>query len=149
MTGLAFIKHRLDLRLRGTVNVTGANDVPVRWVDTAGGTLDVSTGAVVGAVQTPASGVIRALGCEEPARSVLRQFAEVQAGDLMLTVDAAGLVTQDDGSTVALDDLDTPRFLWADHWYVPKEVGEALASSWNVVVANQRLYRRLLLRKAT
>ena len=149
MTNLPFIKYRLTLRLAGTVDIAGGSDVLVTWVDTEGGTLDTVTGAVVGGVQTPASGVIRGLGIEEPARSVVRQFAEIQAGDLLLDVDAAGLVTCPDGSTVALDELDAPRFQWAGSWYVQKEVGEGLAASWNAVVAGEKLYRTLLLRRAT
>jgi hypothetical protein len=148
MTGLPFIKYRLALRLNGSVDITGASDVPVQWVDTAGGTLDVSTGAVVGGVQTPASGVIRALVAEEPARSVLRHYAEVQAGDLWLTVNAGGLVTLPDSSTRSLDTIATPRFIWAGRWYAPKEVGEQLAYAMTAA-ANQNLYRRLLLRRAT
>lgn len=149
MTNLSFIKHRMALRLSGTVDIAGGTEVPVTWVDTSGGTLDTVTGALVGGVQTPASGVIRALGVEEPARSVVRQFAEIQTGDVLLEVDAAGLVTKGDGSTVALDDLDEPRFQWGGSWYVQKEVGAALAATWNAVVAGQKLYRTLLLRRAT
>jgi hypothetical protein len=149
MTNLAFIKHRMALRLQGTMDIAGGSDVLVTWVETAGGTIDTVTGAVVDGVQTPASGVMRALGIEEPARSVVRQFAEIQAGDLILEVDAAATLTKPDGSTVALDDLDAPRFQWADNWYVQKEVGEALAASWNAVVAGQKLYRTLLLRRVT
>ncbi len=149
MTNLPFVLHRLALRLAGTVDMAGGTDVLVAWVEIEGGALDPTTGAIVSGVQTPASGVIRALGVEEPARSVVRQFAEIQAGDLILEVDAAGQVLKPDGSTVALAALDTPRFLWAGVWYVQKEVGEGLAASWNAVVAGQRLYRTLLLRRAT
>lgn len=149
MTNLPFIKHRLVLRLAGTVDIAGGTEVAVTWVETAGGTLDTVTGAVVGGVQTPASGVIRALGVEEPARSVVRQFAEIQTGDVLLEMDAAGLVAKADGSTVALDNLDEPRFQWGGNWYVQKEVGAELAATWNAVVAGQKLYRTLLLRRAT
>ncbi len=155
MTGLDFIKYRMDLRLRGTVNQTPADDVWVRWVEIEGGTLDPVTGALLSGVQTPASGVLRALGIEEPGRSVVRNFAEIKAGDLILETDAAGTVTLPDGTepvgrtTVCLDDIDTPRFLWAGHWYVQKEVGEGLAAAWNEVIGNQRLMRTMLLRKAT
>ena len=149
MTGLGLIKYRMDLRLRGSVDITGASTVRVTWVETAGGVLDVASGAMVGGVQTPVSGVLRALGVEEPARSVLRQYAEIQAGDVLLEMDAAGLVTRDDGTGVALDALETPRFLWAGQWYVQKEVGEGLAVAWNAVVADVRLYRTILLRRAT
>ena len=149
MTNLSFIEHRLALRLRGTVNIAGGTSVLVTWIDTAGGTLDVASGALVGGVQTPASGVLPALGIEEPARSVVRQFAEIQAGDLLLEVDAAALVTRPDGSTVALDTLDGPRFTWGDTVYAQKEAGTGLVTGWNALVANRKLYRTLLLRRAT
>ena len=106
-------------------------------------------GCVVGATETAQSGVIRALGFEEPARTVLRQFAEIQAGDLLLTVNAAGQVTRADGVLVALDALDGPRFTWGGGTYVQKEVGEGLAAAWGALVAGRRLYRTLLLRRAT
>ncbi|HVM48387.1 MAG TPA: hypothetical protein VMU04_10185 [Candidatus Acidoferrum sp.] len=141
---LDYIQYRLALALQ-----EAGSDVTVRWIDTAGGTLDVTTGAVVGGVQTPASGVLRALGVEELARSVVRQYAEIQAGDLLLEIDAAALITKDDGSTVCLDDLDGPSFLWGGQWYQQKEVGEGLAAAWNAVVGNQRLYRTLLLRRGS
>lgn len=155
MTNLAFIKHRCQLRLAGTVNMAGGSDIIVQWMQTDGGTPDPVTGAQAGAVQTPVSGVMRALGAEEPARTVLRQFAEIQAGDLILETDPSGLVTilpnQTQSGTVALDDLAGKgvRFEWGGRLYAQAEIGEELALAWSVIIANQKLYRTLLLRRAT
>src|ERR1043165_2297255 len=117
-SNLAFVKHRLQLRLQGTVNVSGGSDVVVHWIEIAGGALDELTGARGGGVETPVSGVLRALGYETPGATVLRKFTEIKAGDLILEVDPEGFVTP-----------------------LPNQPVSG-------VVANQRLYRTLLLRRA-
>ena len=71
MTNLGFIQHRIALRLAGTVDVAGGTEVAVTWVDTAGGTLDVPTGAVVG--QQPFGGG-RASGTNDKAGSILNLY---------------------------------------------------------------------------
>jgi hypothetical protein len=154
-TNLDFVEYRMRLRLRGTVNLTGATDVVVNWTQVEGGTADPITGALVGGVQTPVSGVIRALGAEEPARTVLRQYAEIQAGDVILEVNPHGLVEllpdQPLSGLVSLDDISDQgvRFEWGGRQYAQAEIGEALAQAWNVIIANRKLYRTLLLRRAT
>lgn len=154
-TNLDFVEYRMRLRLRGTVNITGASDVIVNWTEVDGGALDEVTGALVGGVQTPVSGVIRALGREEPAQTVLRQYAEIQAGDLILEVNPKGLVTllpdQPQSGVVSLDDLSGMgvTFEWGGRLYTQKEIGEELAQAWSVIIENRKLYRTLLLKRAT
>ncbi len=142
----SFVKHRLELAL-----ARNGTPVPVYWSELEGGTTDPLTGAVVGGVETPVSGVIRAFGAEEPPRAVLRQYQEIQAGDLILDVADNAYVTLPDGSTVLLDDLSGKgvRLEWGGQLYVQKEIGEDLASAWNVIVQGQRIGRTLLLRRAT
>jgi hypothetical protein len=153
-TNLAFVKHRLQLRLNGNgVDTTGASDVIVYWVEAAGGQLDEITGAQIGAAETPVSGVLRAFGQEEPARSVLRQYLEIQEGDVILDTDPDGLITllsPLSGSTT-LDAVAAKgvRFQWDGKLYVQAKIGEKLAQKWSVMIADQRLYRTLLLRPAT
>jgi hypothetical protein len=154
-TNLDFVEYRMRLRLRGTVNLTGATDVIVNWTQVDGGTLDAVTGAMVGGVQTPVSGVIRALGMEEPARTVLRQYAEIQAGDVILEVNPHGMVemlpNQPVSGVVSLDDVSGQgvRFEWGGRLYAQAEIGEDLAQAWSVIIENRKLYRTLLLRRAT
>jgi hypothetical protein len=151
MTNLSFIKHRVELHLNGSVNVTGGTDVPVFWQEFQGGSVDAVTGAVVDGVEVPMSGTIRAFGKQEPPRSFLRQFAEIQAGDLIVDVPADGVIAVSPGGTTTLDAIKNKgvRFQWGDQLYVQAEVGEALAECWNAIVQGQRLGRTLLLRRAT
>lgn len=148
---LSFIRHRLQLHLKG--QNTRASDVIVHWIETDGGTPDDVTRAMVGGVQTPASGVMRAFGYEEPARTVLRQFAEIKAGDLILDVDPDGVVelAPPQSGTVRLDDIARQgvRFEWGGRLYSQAQIGEELAEAWDVIVGNQKLFRTLLLRRAT
>jgi hypothetical protein len=160
-SNLAFIKHRLRLKLQGAVDQTGGSDVFVYWTEVTGGSADPVTGAVVGGVETPVSGVLRAFGAEEPARTVLRQFSEIKAGDLILDIDPDGLVNLfpqqvlADGhqlsGTITLDNIADKgvRFEWGGQVYDQAQVGEELARAWNVIIGNQRLGRTLLLRRAT
>jgi hypothetical protein len=153
MTNLAFVMHRCQLRLAGAVDNAGGSNVIVHWMETIGGESDPVTGALVGGVQAPVSGVLPALGTEEPARTVLRQFSEIQAGDLILETNPNGLVAvlPDRTQSVSLDDLAGKgvRFEWGGRFYSQAEIGEELAQAWSVIIAGQKLYRTLLLRRAT
>jgi hypothetical protein len=154
MTNLAFVKHRFQLHLNGSgVDTLGSSDVIVYWVEATGGELDDVTGATIGGTQTSVSGVLRAFGQEEQARSSLRQYLEIQEGDVILDVDPDGLITllpPSAGSTNldAIADKGV-RFEWDGKLYVQARVGEKLSQKWSVMVANQRLHRTLLLRLAT
>ena len=145
-----FLKYRLRLALKNS-----GSDLIVSWVETDGGTVDGVTGALLGGLQTPVSGVMRAFAVEEPARTVLRQFSEIRAGDLIADVDAEGRIelfdNQPRSGVVALDDLagKGARFDWGGETYSQADIGEDLARSWNVVVCNVRVGRTLLLRRAT
>ena len=129
------------------------SDVVVSWVEVTGGTKDPVTNAMIGGVQTPVRGVMRTLGAADPARSVVRQFAAVEASDLVLDVDPDGLVRvlPELTRTVTLEEVARKgvRFQWSGCWYVQKEVGEELAATWDVLIGNQRVGRTLLLRRAT
>jgi hypothetical protein len=97
--------------------------------------------------------VLRAFGQEEAARSVLRQYLEIQEGDVILDVDPGGLITllSPLSGTTTLDAIaaNGVRFEWDGKLYAQAKIGEKLAQKWSVIVANQRLYRTLLLRPAT
>jgi hypothetical protein len=154
MTNLAFVKHRLQLHLNGSgIDALAGSDVLIYWMEAAGGELDEITGAIVGGSQTPLSGVLRAFAHEEPARSSLRQYLEIQEGDVILDVDPDGSITllPPSTGTTNLDAIAAKgvRFEWGGKLYVQARIGERLAQKWSVMVADQRLHRTLLLRLAT
>ena len=154
-SNLSFVKHRVQLHLKGSVGEINGSDVVVYWNESSGGQLDPVTSAMVGGTVTPLSGVLRAFGYEEPARTALRQFSEIQAGDLILEVDPNGTVElfpdQPVSGVTTLDSIATKgiRFEWCGKQYVQAAIGEQLSQSWNVTVQNQSIYRSLLVRLAT
>jgi hypothetical protein len=84
---------------------------------------------------------------EPGANSAVRQFNEVELGDCIA----------DFHQDVALDRLDKLEFLFLDRdgqpvdgqaWVV-KQTGDVLARTWGAVVQGQRIFRSVLLRKAT
>jgi hypothetical protein len=133
----------------------GGSTLIVHWVKTQGGDPDPITAAVVGAVETPLSGTLKAFRHQESAMAKLRQFQEIQAGDLLVDVLPEAAVTlypgQLQSGTVALDALAEcgVRFESNGVFYTQAEVGERLAQAWNVIFQDVELVRTVLLRKAT
>lgn len=141
--------YRARLALFGAGSI--ANTVEVRWTEVSGGVVDPGTGARVGGVRTTRSGTLRALSLQEPPITTIRQYAEVQAGDLLLDTDPDGTVTLSDETTTTLDAIAAhePMFLYAGRGYVQKKVGGHLAAAWDAMTNGQKLFRTLLLRPAT
>ena len=128
----------------------------VHWVNRTGGTLDEITGYIVGATETPLSGVVQALGVQETPKYVLRQFQEIQAGDLIVDLSADPIVEifpgqQVQSGTVALVDLKSQgvRFEWLGRLYSQQDLGKDLAEAWSVVVGGTKMVDTLLLRRET
>jgi hypothetical protein len=71
--------------------------------------------------------------------SSVRQFAEIEVGDIIL----------DFAPNVDLSGKDNLRFNIGGQWYVAKQVGDKLATTWDVQVQDQKLFRTVLVRKAT
>lgn len=147
-----YAKKRTELALKGRGK---KSTVQVLWTENTGAPDDV-TGALTGGTETPLSGTLGGLVNQASAETKLRQFAEIQAGDMILDLDPAAEVTVFDGQifvsgTVGLDSLSDKgvRFLIDDQVFTQAEIGEGLAQAWNVVFADQRLVRTILLRKAT
>lgn len=76
----------------------------------------------------------------QPAgQTSVRQFAEVEVGDVIL----------DFAADVELAGKENLRFNVGGQWYVAKQLGDKLATAWDVQVQDQKLFRSVLVRKAT
>lgn len=142
---LPFIQKRLELNLS-----KDGTDVVLYWVEIVGGALD-PTGAIVSGTETLMSGTMKGFVHAEPAKSVVRQFAEIEAGDLIVDLGPSPDVTLLSGTgKVSLDSISSkgPRFQVGGELYVQKEIGDKLGKSWDVILRGQKLSRTLLLRKA-
>ena len=141
----------------GQTLAASGTKVQITWLAwPAGTTVDAVTQSQVGPtvdgeVQGPAvqRQVARAMvHFPEPgANSSVRQFQEVEIGDCIM----------DFGQDVSLDGKTGLSFLILDpegnpldgQVWVPKPTGERLARTWGAVVQGVKIWRRVLLRKAT
>lgn len=157
-----FARNRLRLATLGQTGMTGrkSSDVMVLWSDYPGGEPDAVTGAELGGTGREWSGTMTGLVHQVAAETKLRQFSEIQVGDVLLDIDPAaqvcmlGYTTLASGTmlvsgTITLDTLDGVRFLIDNTTYTEAELGEELAQAWEVLSGNQRMIRTLHLRVAT
>jgi hypothetical protein len=72
-------------------------------------------------------------------QSSVRQFAEIEVGDVIL----------DFADDVDLAGKENLRFNVMGQLYVQKQIGEKLALAWDVTVQGVKLFRPVLVRKAT
>lgn len=130
----------------------------VYWNLITGGAKEPVSGALIGGVETPLSGTMPGIVCEEAGRSVLRQFQEIMAGDLIVDIPPCALIALFPGQVQSgvqpLSGVITQgvRFGWAGNpgqLYVQAGVGEKLGAAWNVAPQGVPLSGTLLLRKAT
>ena len=124
---------------RAQVNLARATLIDIEWTVTAGGTTDPTTGSNTGGTVTVKKGQLRALVHLVGASKALRQFAEVEVGDCMLDL----------APDAALDGKKNLRFFVNGEWWTQKPVGSSLASAWDALAGGQRLFRTVLLSKAT
>jgi hypothetical protein len=80
------------------------------------------------------------------ARTVLRQFAEVQAGDAIVTFE--GSIYDTAGNVVDLSTTQKIRFEIFGDIYVQATVGKDLAGYWSTVIGGSLLSRTFLLRRS-
>ena len=130
----------------------------VSWNQITGGGVEPVSGAQIGGVETPMSGTLPAIAVEENARTVLRQFQEIQAGDLIVDLPPNPQIVlflgQAQSGVLPLSGVAPcgPRFQWAGNpgvQYVQANVGEKLGAAWNVAVQGVPLSATILLRRAT
>lgn len=159
MPNLSFIKNRIAKTMAAPSPCGGGgNGTPllVTWRSVSGGTYNPSTGAMVGGSETIYSGTLSALVAEAPPKTVLRQFQEIQAGDLIVRTGPNAVVDVfPNQSPVSgcwpLQALANSgvRFFYNNTWYAQASIGEDLANIWNLVFQGVPLMGGLLLRRAT
>jgi hypothetical protein len=150
-SNLSFIKSRMAQ----TIALGGRGSaLVVTWSGVTGGELNPSTGAMVGGEETIYSGVMPVIALEEVPRSVLRQFQEIQAGDLIVDCLPDPMVTVwgpswGGSGVVPLSSLSGQgvQFQWQGKVYAQQKVGEDLASIWALVVSGVNLAGGMLLRR--
>jgi hypothetical protein len=127
---------------------TPVGTLGVYWLTSTGGTRNPSTGGMIGATETLNSGTLTAIGVEEPARTVLRQFAEIAVGDLLVTLRGDPQVLTA-GGAVPLSGIANPWFVWSGREYSQKDMSNDLRTLWSESVQGVRLSSGLLLRRNT
>ena len=122
-----------ELHQNGTEILLQWNMVP------AGAVPDPVDGSVAGLV--PRSKTLPAFvhQVQDAGSSSVRQFNEVEVGDLIL----------DFPGDAAIDGLRDLVFAVNGKAYVAKQIGEKLAQSWDVTVQGKQLFRTVLVRVAT
>ena len=80
------------------------------------------------------------------ARTVQRQFTEIQAGDAIVTFE--GTIYDTDGNPVDLTTMQKLRFEFGGDIYVQATVGKDLAGYWSLVIGGSLLSQTFLLRKS-
>jgi hypothetical protein len=129
-------------RAQAAVNEQGpATTIILLWKERAGTvTTDTVTGSISGGTVTNRQSIVKGFfHTITPAVSAARMFNETEVGNAI--VDFEG--------TVELDGKENLRFSINGEVWVQKEISDVLAKSWEVIVAGKRLWRSVLLRKAT
>lgn len=86
----------------------------------------------------PVSGTARALvHFVQPLKSGVRQFAEVEAGDVILDLAHDGVPAPEGAAGL--------RCIIDGKTYVQKEAGKELAQYWDLVVGGERMMRTMLM----
>ena len=107
---------------------------------TTGGTLDPSTGYLVGATtQVETAGPINAFIYVEQAKSVLRDFVEILEGDIIIDLPP----------TAPIDGYDNLFFIINNFRYQQAKMSGRLTQMWDTIIAGNTTVRTLLLRLAT
>ncbi len=138
-SNLPFILHRIALGL-----AESGTNVTLTWLTWPPGTeFDVTTQRYVAdETHQPAigSGTIMAfVHLPNFASNAVRQFNEIETGDIILDVAADAAVDGKDGLTFTVGGLT----------YVAKPISDRLARSWDVIFRGAKLLRPLLLRRKT
>lgn len=126
-------------RTRAAVARNGSR-VRLHWQERTGPvTTDPVSGAVSGGTLVPKIRDVRGLlHWPDFNNNQVRQFAEIQAGDLIVDFPA----------DVPLDGKVGLRFEVDSKFYTAKGVSERLGRSWNVMVGDVKLLRPVLLQRA-
>jgi hypothetical protein len=115
-------------------------DIVLTWDEwPANSTPDAVDGARTG---TPTAGTVTLPGLAhyvQPGTSQVRQFNEVEVGDVIV----------DFAADAAIDGKENLTFNVLGQLYVAKQVSGKLAAAWDVAAGNEKIFRTVLLRKKT
>ena len=127
-----------ELQQNGTPILLQWNVVP------AGAVPDPVDGSVAGLVPQTKTLPAFVHQVQDAGRSSVRQFNEVEVGDLILDFPGDAAIVAPSGG--ALRDL---VFVVNGKPYVAKQIGDKLAQTWDVTVQGKQLFRTVLVRVAT
>jgi hypothetical protein len=127
-----------ELNQNGTPILLQWNAVP------SGATPDPVDGSVAGLVPQTKTLPAFVHQVQDAGRSSVRQFNEVEMGDLILDFPDDAAIDAPSGG--ALRDL---VFVVNGKPYVAKQIGEKLAQTWDVTVQGKQMFRTVLVRVAT
>lgn len=134
-SNLAFIQSRIPLNL-----AESGTTITLEWDTITGGTVDPVRQTTVGGTVTRQTATVKGfLHYVQIAKQGVMQFNEFEQGDCIVDLAPDADI---DGKTNLRFTIDGER-------WVAKDLGEKLAKTWDVVVQGQRLYRSVLLKKAT
>jgi len=83
---------------------------------------------------------------QDAGSSSVRQFNEVEVGDLILDFPGDAALPEVRSQRSEVRDL---VFVVNEKHYVAKQIGEKLAQTWDVTVQGKQLFRTVLVRVAT
>jgi hypothetical protein len=135
-TNLPFIQQRIGQNL-----AESGQEILLTWKEwPAGSVADPVNGGFTG-TPTTHTAVAKAFVHFIPpaANSQVRLFNEFEDGDAIL----------DFAPDVAIDNKVEISFTISGEVWVPKKIGDKLARSWDVQMRGEKLYRSVLVRKAT
>ncbi len=134
-TNLSRILRRLPHNL-----AHNGTDVILQWIEWSGTpTVDPVTGSKTGTRLERTAALKAFLHFVEVATSFVRQFNEVEHGDCIA----------DFAPDAPLDGKEELAFVIGGEKWEQKTVGKRLATTWDVQAQNRKLFRTVLLRKAT
>ena len=124
-------------------------EILLQWNTLSGGTLpDPVDGTVPAAALVPQTKTLPAFvhQVQDAGTSRVRQFNEVEVGDLILDFPGDAALSEVGGQRSEVRDL---VFVVNGKPYVAKQIGEKLAQTWDVTVQGKQLFRTVLVRVAT
>lgn len=134
-SNLAFIANRIGQNLDES-----GTEITLHWDEVTGGTLDRTTGSMVGGTVTAKTATIRAFVHFPSLNTMaLREFQEIETGDAILDV-APDVVLEAAGRR-------NLRFEFNGARWEQKPLSDALAKTWDAMVQGARLHRSVLVRK--
>ena len=132
-TCIARAKKRIALKMRRR-----GTPITLNWVTIQGGVVDPTTGAELGTNTAQSETIYGLVHFPEIAAHAVRLFEEIETGDCIIDIPPDTVIEGRKQLTFTID---------GEVW-VQKPIGDKLAKSWELV-AGQRLYRSVLLRKQT